>query len=125
MIRAFLKKVEAAGYWVGLYTNLSWLLNRIEDDIKTRYTIWLAQWDVTTPTYKGAYGIWQTGTKTVSGFPAAVDYDICYVDYPSKIKAKGLNGYGKPPEVEPEKPDEITVEMTVNGKQYKGTLTAV
>ena len=32
----------------------------------------------------------------MSGFPDKVDHDYCYVDYPSKIKAKGLNGYDKP-----------------------------
>lgn len=102
MIRAFLETVEQAGYWVGLYTNLSWLNNRIEDDIKTKYTIWLAQW-ANKPTYKDAYGLWQTGTASVNGFSKPVDHDYCYIDYPTKIKEKGLNGYGDQP-IKPECP---------------------
>ena len=105
MIRAFLQKVESAGYWVGLYTNLSWLTCIVEDDIKTRYAIWLAQW-APKPTYTGAYGLWQTGAQNMNGFPDKVDHNYCYVDYPTKIKAKGLNGYPKPsPTPTPPKPE--------------------
>ncbi len=111
IIRAFLNKVESAGYWVGLYGNPDLLCHYTEDDIKTRYAIWLAEWDVSKPTYKGAYGIWQPDKAYRAGFPDKVDYDICYLDYPSMIKAKGLNGYGttsggKPPEDNSDAPAE-------------------
>lgn len=126
IIRAWLERVEKAGYWVGLYTNLSGLTYYVEDDIKKRYSVWLAQWDVQKPSIDWA-GIWQTGTATVAGFPEPVDSDIGYVDYTPQIKAKGLNGYGKPPKP-PEQPDTdagITVEMTVDGKRYGGTLKPI
>ena len=95
--RTFLKRVEAAGYWVGIYTNLSGL-NKLESDVKTRFTVWLAQWNVDKPTYTGAYGLWQPYKRPTAGFPDDVDYDYAYVDYPTKIKAKGLNGWGKEPD---------------------------
>ena len=41
IIRAFLEKVEAAGYFVGLYGSKSSLSAYTADDIKSRYTIWL------------------------------------------------------------------------------------
>ena len=63
LMRAFLERVESAGFWVGLYGNLSSLTYYTEDDIKSRYSIWLAQWDVAKPTYKGSYGIWQYGVE--------------------------------------------------------------
>lgn len=121
IIRAFLKKVEAAGYWVGLYTNLSALNNLVEDDIKSRYTIWLAQWHVEKPTYTGAYGIWQPYKRPTPGFPEDVDYDYCYVDYPTKIKAKGLNGWGTQPEPpEPPKPEpKPDIKMGDKGDEVK------
>ena len=121
IIRAFLKKVEAAGYWVGLYTNLSALTNLVEDDIKSRYTIWLAQWHVEKPTYTGAYGIWQPYKRPTPGFPEDVDYDYCYVDYPTKIKAKGLNGWGTQPEPpEPPKPEpKPDIKMGDKGDEVK------
>ena len=126
IIRAFLERVEAAGYWVGLYGSYSSLTNYTEEDIKKRYAIWLAHWDVQQSPYKGAYGVWQYSVGAAAGVTGACDLDYSYVDYPALIKAKGLNGYGKPPEPddtqEPEK-DKITVEMTVNGKAYSGTLT--
>ena len=40
--------------------------------------------------------MWQyTSSGKVSGISGNVDMDICYVDYPAKIKAAGLNGFKK------------------------------
>lgn len=128
LIRAFLERVEKAGYWVGLYMSKSQLENYVEDDIKIRYCIWLAQWDVSKPTYGGAYGIWQYKVGKAAGIKGDCDLDYSYVDYPAQIKAKGLNGYGKQPDKPPEKPDTdsgITVEMTIDGKKYRGTVKPV
>lgn len=124
LIRAFLEKVEKAGYWVGLYGNLSSLTQFTDDDIKKRYSIWLAQWDVSKPTYNGAYGIWQHSVGKADGITGACDLDYCYVDYPTQIKAKGLNGFGapKPPKPPESKDDGIAVEITLDGKRYKGTV---
>ena len=58
IMRAFLERVEAAGYFVGLYGSASSLVTHTADDIKSRYTIWLAHW-VDQTNYSGAYGIWQ------------------------------------------------------------------
>lgn len=119
IIRAWLERVEKAGYWVGLYTNLSGLTYYVEDDIKKRYSVWLAQWDVQKPSIDWA-GIWQSGTATVAGFPDPVDSDVGYVNYTPKIKERGLNGYGKPPE--PVKKTKY-VELGIDGVTYAGTLT--
>lgn len=37
MIRAFCETVEAAGYYVCIYANKDWLVNRIDDDCKKKY----------------------------------------------------------------------------------------
>ena len=121
IIRAFLSKVEKAGYWVGLYCNPDVLVHYCEADIPKRYSIWRAQWDVSATTYP--CGIWQPNTAQTAGFPEPVDQDICYIDYESQIKAKGLNGYGKPPKPpEPEKKTKY-VELAIDGTTYAGTLT--
>lgn len=117
IIKAFLERLEAAGYWVGLYGSYSSLTTYTTDDIRTRYAIWLAHWGVEKSPYTGAYGVWQHKVGSASGVTGDCDLDYSYVDYPSKIKAKGLNGYGKPPET-----DEIYVEMTVDGEKYTGNL---
>ena len=123
IIRAFLERMEAAGYWVGLYGSYSSLTTYTDEDIRKRYAIWLAHWDVQKSPYSGAYGVWQYSVGAADGVTGACDLDYSYVDYPAKIKEKGLNGYGKPPE--PDQPKKITVEMTVDGKKYKGKLTEI
>ena len=118
IIRAFLERVEAAGYFVGLYGSASSLVTHTENDIKEKYTIWLAHWCENT-NYSGAYGIWQHSCKgRVEGISGDVDLDKCYVDYPERIKAKGLNGYGTTPTPD----DSVSVEVTVDGKKYSGKL---
>ena len=123
IMRAFLERVEAAGYFVGLYGSASSLKTHTADDIKSRYTIWLAHWCDQT-NYSGAYGIWQHSEKgSVDGINGNVDFNIGYKYFPTIIKAKGLNGYGK--ELNPPAPaadDGITVEATVDGKKYSGKL---
>ncbi|MBQ6040201.1 MAG: hypothetical protein IJL32_05440 [Oscillospiraceae bacterium] len=127
MIRAFLRRVESAGYWVGLYMSKSHLETYVEDDIKSRYCVWLAQWDVSQPTYTGAYGLWQYKIGKAAGVKGDCDLDYCYVDYPTKIKSKGLNGYGKPFEKPPEPAadDGTPVEIVIDGQKYTGKLNKV
>ena len=128
-MRAFLERVEAAGYFVGLYGSASSLTTHTADDIKSRYTIWLAHW-VNQTRYGGAYGIWQHSEKgRVDGINGNVDLDIGYKGFPTIIKAKGLNGYGKTeptPTPAPDEPDaDVTVTVTISGDSYKDTLKKV
>lgn len=102
IIRAFLERVEAAGYWVGLYGSYSSLTAYTEQDIRDRYAIWLAHWGVTKSPYPGAYGIWQTGVGKIAGVAGDCDIDRGYVDYPTLIKERGLNGFAKQEETKPE-----------------------
>ncbi|MGB4092552.1 MAG: GH25 family lysozyme [Ruminococcus flavefaciens] len=126
IMRAFLEKVESAGYFTGLYGSASSLTTHTADDIKSRYTIWLAHW-VDETNYSGAYGVWQHSEKgKVADINGNVDLDIGYKDFPTIIKAKGLNGYSAEP-VLPNPPapaveDGITVEVTVDGQKYSGKL---
>lgn len=101
IIDAFCSAVEAAGYYVCVYTNKNWLDNVVSAEIKSKYDIWLAQW-TSTPSYNGAYGIWQyTSSGTVEGISGRVDLDIAYKDYPSIMKSKGLNGFTSTPATNP------------------------
>ncbi len=75
MIRAFCEVMEKAGYWVGLYTSRSVLGTHIEDDIKTRYALWAAEWGAKL-NYSGSVGIWQYSDKgKIDGINGAVDLD--------------------------------------------------
>lgn len=129
IIRAFLKKVEAAGYFVGLYMAASHLNSYVEDDIKNRYAVWVAHIGANKPSYSGSYGVWQYSWKgKINGISGDVDTDYAYVDYPTIIKNAGLNGYPKqqatkPTEQAAPKPTTKAVTLTIDGKTYTGTLT--
>ncbi len=123
IMRAFLEKVESAGYFVGLYGSASSLTTYTADDIKNRYTIWLAHW-VNQTNYSGSYAVWQYSDKgSVSGINGNVDLDICTADFPTIIKAKGLNGFGQSPS--PEHDNKVNVTVKIGNDSYKGTLEKV
>lgn len=129
MIRVFCDVLEANGYWVGLYTSRSCLTTHIEDDIKKRYALWAAEWSDKLR-YDGPVGIWQHSEKgKVDGITGNVDLDIGYKDYPTMIKAKGLNGYVKAPDPTPApdvpKETAVTVTVQIGDNNYSGTLTKV
>lgn len=123
IMRAFLEKVESAGYFVGLYGSASSLTTHTADDIKNRYTIWLAHW-VEKTNYSGAYALWQYSDKgSVNGISGNVDLDICTTDFPAIIKEKGLNGFGQSPTPEPD--NKVNVTVQIGNDNYKGTLEKV
>lgn len=122
IMKAFLERVESAGYFVGLYGSASSLTTHTADDIKSRYTIWLAHWTDKT-NYSGAYGIWQYSSEDkVDGINGNVDLDTAYIDFPAVIKNKGMNGYGKDTTPEPDTTS-ANVTITIGNEIYKGTLT--
>ena len=130
VVNAFLERVEKAGYWVGLYMSGCPMHDSITDAVLMRYALWVADYRGVDPhQYIGTdLGMWQYKVGQIEGIKGDVDLDRCYTDYPARIKSKGLNGYGKQPDKPPEKPDTdagITVEMTVNGKKYSGTLKPI
>lgn len=116
-VRTFCGKLEKAGYFTGLYSSTSWLNDVIADDIKEKYTIWVADWRGYCG-YEGDYGMWQYGVGYVPGINGMTDlniinmnYDVdypgvavengvdlnySYEDFPSLIIPNGLNNYPKP-----------------------------
>lgn len=123
IIKAFLRKVESKGYFVGLYMSASQLTNYVTDDIKQRYAIWVAHYGVNKPSYVGQYQMWQkSSTGIKQGINGVVDIDECYVDYPELIKSVGLNGFKAESSPAPVQKKSKTVEMVIDGVKYKGTL---
>lgn len=92
--KTFCEKVEAAGYYVGIYASLDWLRNYL-DMTRLPYTVWLAQW-AAIPSYKGKIDMWQYTSKgRVNGIVGSVDRNICYTDFTKMIKERGLNNFEK------------------------------
>ena len=105
IVDAFLSVLEQSGYYAGLYCSTYYLDNYLSDSIKSRYTVWCAQY-ASKCTYQNPYGIWQynvagnaeydiIGQKSIPGIVGECDMDYCYTDYPEIIKAAGLNGFAK------------------------------
>lgn len=96
----FCDKVESAGYYVCIYSNLNWFINNLNMDRLARFDIWLAQWSAN-PTYDGEFGIWQYSSEgSVQGIDGNVDLDISYKDYPYIISSNNLNNVSSAGDVE-------------------------
>ena len=91
--KAFCNILEANKYYCGIYCSTYYLNTYFNDDVKNRYTIWLAHWDVDVPTYKGDYKVWQYTKGTVPGINGDCDLDKGYLDFEPVMKENGLNGY--------------------------------
>ncbi|MBE6906113.1 MAG: hypothetical protein E7476_07590 [Ruminococcaceae bacterium] len=114
MAKAFMQILQDARYYTGLYASQDWLDNWVDKSQLTDFDKWVAQY-ASKCTYVGSYGIWQNdviGKKGVKGkdyqtyglVPGLLencDVDIAYIDYPTIIKAAGLNGWGKQAPTEP------------------------
>ena len=93
--RTFCDKLKAAGYFVGIYCNKYFARDELYASRLSDYHFWIAEYN-SSCTYNGAYGMWQyTETGRVSGIDRVCDKNYCYYDYPSYIKANGLNGFPK------------------------------
>ena len=136
IVKTFCSIVEAAGYWVGIYSSESFFNSEMKDGELTRYSHWVARWGKSkpAPTSGAETQMWQFGGETnlirsnkING--QTCDQDYCYVDYPVKIKAAGLNGYAKGSNSAPAKKsnEEIASEVISgkwgNGAERKEKLT--
>lgn len=87
----FCNKIEASGYYVGIYSNLYWFETKLSSTRLDRYDKWVAQW-ANKPTYDRPFGMWQyTSDGSINGINGRVDRDIAFIDYPTIIKQAGLN----------------------------------
>ena len=93
----FCSAMEDAGYFVGVYANTSWFTNKLDHAaLAEKYTIWLADYRGSNADRTLRRDIWQySSTGSVNGINGNVDVNECYRDFPSIIKAAGLNGCGK------------------------------
>lgn len=136
IVKAFCSTMEAAGYWVGIYSSESFFNSEMNDGELTRYSHWVARWGKSKPApSSGAETqMWQFGGETNLIRSNQIndqtcDQDYCYVDYPAKIKAAGLNGYSKGDSSAPAKKSNAEIANEViagkwgNGTERKERLT--
>lgn len=82
VINAFCNTLTAAGYKSGVYANKNWFSTKINTYELGNVYKWLAQYNVSTPTYDGDYNIWQYTSKgSVAGIEGNVDLNLSYIDF--------------------------------------------
>ena len=122
IVLAWCGKVQSAGYYVGIYANPDWFMNRLDLERLKGFDKWLAHW-VAVPKWKNEFGgLWQYGLTRIDGYNGDIDGDYSYRDYEKTIKALGLNGF-KNATIQPENKKTVTATVTIDGKTYAGTLT--
>ena len=103
-IDAALQKLEAAGYFVGVYTYTNFAQYMDYEALAKKYTMWLADYrenyNRTLPRDIHQY----TSRGAVPGIQGNVDMNNCTRDFPGIIKGAGLNGWSKQPD-KPTPPD--------------------
>lgn len=97
-----LKALQDAGYWVGIYTSESHFNDYFYDEELKGYSHWVANYSAEEPPKLkySATQMWQCcGSRSAAVNPIMlgepIDQNYCYIDYPARIKAKGLNGHPK------------------------------
>ncbi len=81
----FCDTVSAAGYKVGVYSNLSWWNNLLTDPCFDRWYRWVAQYYEECE-YTGTFHMWQySDSGRVDGINGNVDMNYCYADFSALV----------------------------------------
>lgn len=99
IIRTFCDAVGSNGYWVGLYSSEAQFNSSFDSaGVLGDLTHWVAKYSKSSPKINTDVNIWQFGgddnfirSTQIAG--QTCDQNYCYTDYPSRIKAAGLNGF--------------------------------
>lgn len=86
--------LEEKGYYAGIYANKNWLENKFETKRLQGIDVWCAQWSKHLGYRSDNLGMWQyTDSGRIPDNSCNFDFNVSMLDYPSIIKAAGLNGY--------------------------------
>ncbi len=90
---AFNTIVEQNGKWAGVYANQNWFNNYLnKEELKKRYTCWIASYKKGIGCYKGEYDIWQNSSSgKISGINGNVDTNYMYRDLVAEIGNKSVS----------------------------------
>lgn len=124
IVKAWCETIENAGYFAGIYMNENTYNREVYGSVLSNlYSQWRAKWTVENNKPINV-DMWQFGGETnlirdnhIAGFVCDMDYS--FVDFPTIIKNKGLNGYNKNKKINNKTIDELAVEV-INGKWGNG-----
>ena len=75
--KTFCDYISKAGYRAGIYMNPNWLENYVyKDELLGKYELWLAQWNVSQPSYNCSFWQYKVGNSgAVSGINSDINLD--------------------------------------------------
>lgn len=96
-VLAFVKTMETAGYFCGVYASeVSGFKDRLDDSRLQHISHWVARYGKKPATNANVFHIWQYSSKgRVAGINGNVDMDASFVDLENVIKKNYLNGFKK------------------------------
>lgn len=114
MCIAFNTIIEQSGKWAGVYANENWFNNYLnKEELKRRYTCWIASYKKGVDCYKGEYDIWQNSSSgKINGINGNVDTNYMYRNLISEIGNKSVS--------QPTKSVNEIVEEVLEGKWGNG-----
>ena len=94
-MNTFCQIINDAGYMAGIYTNNAWATSYVNwNDVKFKDHMWVAQWSNNLTWTKSEVRLWQmSGSKKLEGYSGDLDYDQCFFDYPTYVRANHKNGF--------------------------------
>lgn len=123
---AFNTVIEKAGYWAGVYANLNWFNNYLDkEEIKRRYTTWIAHYGVDINKYRGQYDMLQySSSGRVNGVDGNTDMNEMYRDLIADINGSNKDEQTPTPSKSiDELADEVINGEWGNGEDRKNRLT--
>lgn len=113
--------IEAAGYWCGIYANLSWWNNYLPG--LDRFTKWIAQYNSSCDYTGKNKDMWQyTSGGRVAGIGGDVDMNECYRDLPKEITGSG-SGTTSTPKPTPAPAPAAKTHTVQSGETLSGIAT--
>lgn len=126
IVLTFCNKVQSKGYYVGLYCNPDWIINRFDKDRLIVFDKWLAHW-TDRPAWGNEFGgLWQYSVSgKIDGISTDVDLNYSYRDYATLIKRLKLNGNSDIPEQRTPEQIKEEIEVELKGEKYKITIEEI
>lgn len=113
VVKAWCQALEKRGMVPGIYSSLSYFSTYLYDSELTTYPHWVASWARSCHFQpESCFGMWQFGGETnllrsnkVAG--VVCDQDYMLIDYPTRIKQEGKNGFAPSGDAAPAPAEEV------------------
>ena len=92
--RVFVDELQRNHYMPGFYASYYWWMSKLTGPFFSRYTRWVARYADELGENADLFDMWQySDNGFVEGIDGPVDLDVSYRDFPTEIKAAGLNNF--------------------------------